>query len=207
MVVLQIKRHSLSRWLISLPGLDTNLKDRDNQPALHWACFYGTPLDIVITLVRLSNQETVHRKNCDGDTALDFAARRNTSAVLYLSWLGLECREWNRKYREVTLQTWLEARCQKEAQYWVMAANDFNALKHLVDVENVKLDRPRLRNLAKLFDHREVWSYVTSLQSLAWGRIKQTVPAVVNLSPEDLLEGGVTGPVAGVLVKMRIAEP
>ena len=71
----------------------------------------------------------------------------------------------------------------------------------------MKLDKPKLRSLAKLFDHRAVWNYVTSLQSLAWERIKQAVPAVLYLSPEDLLEGGVVGPVAGVLVKMRYGDP
>ena len=143
-----------------------------------------------------------------GRTALDCAVvSNNTSAALYLSWLGAECREENRKYREVTLQTWIEAGCQQEAQYWAVVTNDLNVVKHLVDVENVKLDKPKLSNLAKLFDHREMWSYVTSLQSLAWEMIKETVPAVVNLSPEHLMEGGVVGPAAGILVKMRNAEP
>ena len=70
----------------------------------------------------------------------------------------------------------------------------------------MKLDKPKLSNLAKLFDHREMWSYVTSLQSLAWGRIKEMVPAVVNLSPKQLMEGGVAGPVAGIHVQMRNSE-
>ena len=71
----------------------------------------------------------------------------------------------------------------------------------------MKLDRPKLSKLTKLFDHREMWNYVTNLKSLTWERIKQTVPAVVNLSPKQLMEGGVEGPVASVLVKMRNAEP
>ena len=149
-------------------------------------------------------------KDSWGDTALDCAVMRiNTSAALYLSWLGAECKEENIKYSEVTLQTWIEAGwvCQQEAQYWAVAANNINALKDLVDVENVKLDRPKLSKLAKLFDHRETWSYVTNLQNLCWERIKQTVTAVVNLSPEHLLEGGVAGPVAGVLIKMRNKDP
>ena len=36
-------------------------------------------------------------------------------------------------------------------------------------MKDVTLDRKKLMSLAKLFDHREMWSYVTSLQSLAWG--------------------------------------
>ena len=127
---------------------------------------FGAPLDIVITLVRLSSWETVNRKESDGYTALDYAVLgNNTSAVLYLSWLGAECREENRKYREVTLQTWIEAGCQQEAQYWAVAANDLNALKQLARMESVTLHREKLRSLAKLFNHREVWSYVTSI---AW---------------------------------------
>ena len=85
----------------------------------------GAPLDIVIALVRLSSQETVNRKTSSSNTALDYAVlSNNTSAALYLSWLGAECREENRKYSEVTLQTWIEAGCQQEAQYWAVAAND-----------------------------------------------------------------------------------
>ena len=56
---------------------------------------------------------------------MDWAVRFiNTSADLYLSWLGAECEERNRKYREVTLQTWIEAGCPQEAQYWAVAANN-----------------------------------------------------------------------------------
>ena len=79
----------------------------------------------MIVLVRLSSWETVNLKTRLGDTALDWAALLNhTSAALYLSWLGAKCKEENRKYREVTLQTWIEADCQQEAQYWAVAAND-----------------------------------------------------------------------------------
>ena len=41
----------------------------------------------------------------------------------------------------------------------------------------------KLSNLAKLFDHREMWSYVTSLKSLAWAVVKEQSPALVSLSP------------------------
>ena len=41
----------------------------------------------------------------------------------------------------------------------------------------------KLSNLAKLFDHREMWCYVTSLKSLAWAVVKEQSPALVSLSP------------------------
>ena len=223
MLALAYGHHSLSRWLLSLPGLHTSIRDVGNRTALHCACAYKAPLDILISLVRLCSWETVNMKDRWGKTSLDKAVQfGNTSAALYLSWLGAECEENNRNcyytsggftggvkhtFTKVTLQTWIEAGCQEEAQYWAVVANAVNALIYLVDVENVKLDRPKLSKLAKLFGHRETWSYVTNLQNLCWERIKQTVTAVVNLSPEHLLEGGVAGPVAGVLIKMRNKDP
>ena len=117
MMAMDNKHHSLTRWLLSQPGLDTSLRTEEHDTALHQA-MYGAPLDIVITLVRLSSWETVNMEDGDGDTALDCAVQsKNTSAALYLSWLGAECEEENRKYREVTLQTWITASCQEDAQY------------------------------------------------------------------------------------------
>ena len=101
----------------------------------------------------------------------------------------------------------IEAGCKQEAQYWAVAANNGDALKHLVDVENVKLDRPKLNNLAKLFDHWSVPYYVPKLKSLAWEKIKQAVPAVVYLNPEHLMKEGIAEPMVGALVKMRNTEP
>jgi len=210
--------HSISRLLLSRAGLDTSFRNSDDMTALHFACSPGfksdcdrtgrAQLDIVISLAKLSSWETINRVNIWEDTALDDAVRMNqTSAALYLSWLGAECKEDNRKYTEVTLQTWIDEGCRHEAQFWAVAANDIYALKRLVDEENVELDRPKLRTLAKLFDHWKVWCHVTSLKSLAWNRIKQTVPAVLNLSPEDLMEGRVEEEKVGILVKMRNEEP
>ena len=79
---------------------------------------------------------------------------------------------------QVTLRTWLEQDCKQDAQFWAVAANDLPALMFLAGI--VKLDRPRLRSLAKLFDHREIWSYVTSLQSLAWEEVKLRDVAVTS---------------------------
>ena len=36
--------HSLYRWLLSLPGLDTNLRNGNNVTALHTACQNDAPL-------------------------------------------------------------------------------------------------------------------------------------------------------------------
>ena len=105
MRALLFTRHSLSRWLLSLPGLDTNISSKNNFTALHCACWSGAPLDIVMSLTRLSSWETVNRKDNWGRTALDLAVKRNNaSAALHLSWLGAECKEENRSYSSEQLQ-------------------------------------------------------------------------------------------------------
>ena len=115
MMALYNKRHSLCRWLLSLPGLDTSLRDEYNSTALHLACGCGAPLDIVIALVRLSSWKTVNMKDSVGETALDWAVQKNnTSAALYLSWLGAE---------EVTLQTWTSRVSKLDSLCWAIAAN------------------------------------------------------------------------------------
>ena len=194
------EHHSLSRWLLSLPTLDTNICDRSNETALHWACGNDAPLDIMITLAKLSTWDTVNMQDNWGDTVLDDTATiAATSAALYLSWLGAECKEENRQYGKVTLQTWIEEGCQQDAQYWAVAANDVESLKLLARMENVTLDRERLRYLAKLFNHRAVWSYVTSLQSLAWEKMQKSFPALVNLPPSDLLDKHIPNHVVGII--------
>jgi len=207
MWALEYKQHSLSRWLLSIPGLDSNIRNGTNRTALHISCVWDAPLDVVITLVRLSSWDTVNMKDKAGMTALDWAADYNhTSAALYLSWLGAECEEENVRSTKVTLQTWIEAGCQQEAQYWAVAANDVEALKLLAGMENVTLDKENIRSLAKIFDHRTIWSYVTSLQSLAWEKLQQSSPAVVTLSPKELMEKNVPDHVVRVLLMYRDPE-
>ena len=218
MVALKFKCISLARWLLSLPGLDTSSLDVNNFTTLHWACVFDAPLDIVATLARLSSWETVNMVDRNGNTALDRAVvSKNTSAALYLSWLGAKCRAEFRNcyntgededkvvhnFTEVNLQTWIEAGCQQDAQYWAVAANDLNALKHLAKVENVRLDRVKLRNLAKLFNHRKMWSYSSSLESLAWEELKLKYPALVNNPPEKLLGQKVPSHVVGVIFNCK----
>ena len=209
------KRRSISRLLLSLPGLDTT-----NSTAVHVACIGNAPLDILVTLVRVPSLGMVNMKNHYDATALDWAVgegANNPSAALYLSWLGAECKEKNKNcyctgqrgkrvkhtFTEVTLKTWIEADCQQEAQFWAVAANDINALKQLARIENVTLEREKLRSLAKLFDHREVWKYVTSLESLAWEEVRLSSPALVTTPPAELIEKKVPGHMVGVILNCR----
>jgi len=183
MAALYNERHSLSRWLLSLPGLDTKLRDEFNYTALHRACHSGAPLDIVITLVRLSSWETVNMKDRYGGTVLDWAVQsNNTSAVLYLSWLGAECREEYRKYkyREITLQTWTSQFSKLDALCWSIAAN-ITDLRLLSPMPHVEQDKDKLRSLARIFNRHGVcrmWGDLSSLQNLAWEKAWLSCPAL-----------------------------
>lgn len=88
-----------------------------------------------------------------------------------------------------------------------MAADDLGALKSLAAMKSeVKLDKVKLRKLAKLFNHREIWAYLSDLQTLAWERLVKTVPSAVNLSPEELMEKKVDGSVVKVLLMYRNSD-
>ena len=217
-VALRYKHHSISRWLLSLPGLDTNVRvpllsccdildwTYVGKECMDLACFFDAPLDIVITLAKLSNWETANRND---NSALDLALmRNNTSIIFYLDWLGRECRKENMNCTEyndctednvVKLEDWIEAGCQQDAQYWAVAANDLKSLKTLENAKNVTLDRPKLKRLAKLFDHWAVWSYLNSLQSLAWEELQKSSPALLALPPSLQLERAVPGHVVLVI--------
>ena len=60
MLSMGVGHHSLGRWLLSLPGIDTNHRSRNGATTLHLAMTLGYPLDIVITLAKLSNWNTVN---------------------------------------------------------------------------------------------------------------------------------------------------
>ena len=47
-------------------------------------------------------------------------------------------------------QTWIEAGCKQEAQYWAVAANDVEALRSLARMQDVIMDRENLQSLAKV---------------------------------------------------------
>merc|ERR1712025_994843 len=139
------KRHySFTRWLLSLPGLDVNIRNVHNDIALEHAVTWNAPLDIMITLIKLSSWQTVNQKDSNGLTALDWAVlKNNTGLVLYLSWLGAECGKENQKYKKVTWNTWVLEVMRSpekgrqlftESQYWAVAANDKKALMKVVRV-------------------------------------------------------------------------
>ena len=60
MLLLQKGHHSLTRLLLSLPGIKSNHLAESTFTALHIASIDGHPLDIVITLAKLSNWNTVN---------------------------------------------------------------------------------------------------------------------------------------------------
>ena len=105
------KHHSVSRWLLGRPGLDTVTTTVNAETALHWACHFGAPLDIVVQLAELSRRQGSLNPKATGYTALDLAVMiGHTSINLYLAWMGAGCRVENKLWPEgVTLQTWLDA--------------------------------------------------------------------------------------------------
>jgi len=105
--------YSNCRWLLSLPDIDVNLTSLSNYSILHAAVTLNTPLDLVIALTRLASKETIELKLTDmsyanichdsnGLTALDLAVKQNRTSTA-------QCKDENRKYDDVTLQTWLDA--------------------------------------------------------------------------------------------------
>ena len=210
------RRHSFTRWLLSLPGLNINIRNENKDIALEHAVTWDAPLDIMITLIKLSSWQTVNQKDSNGLTALDWAVlKNNTGLALYLSWLGAECGKENRKYKKVTWDTWVSEVMRSpekgkqlfiESQYWAVAANDKKALRRVARVvikrkQLEKLEREKLRTLAKLFRRRKicsVWGDIPGLQSLAWEELQQTTPALTTL---PVLLKQVPSHVVGVLVK------
>lgn len=247
MAALQNSQNTTARWLLSLSGLDTNLRDHSDRTALHWAVRGNySLLDLVVMIATRSSWSTVNQQDKSGNTALDEAVQNShVASALYLSWLGVKCKDENqncyitrlsiirnpsssekysfsgsqeilsltnsvlkvkRMYRDVTLQTWLEAGCAYQAQFWAVAANDVQALDRLSKADNINLDREKLRKLTELLDHREVWSYVTSLQDLSWAKVKQKLPALAFLPTSHLLDKKVPTTVMGILLKYRNPE-
>ena len=167
------QHHSICRWLLSLPDIDVNLTCTRRYifkySALHFAVMGHTPLDLVIALARLASKETIDLKwRYDESTALDLACQFHGSRAfsIYLSWLGAECKDENRKFTDVTLQTWLDEGRQQDAPMWAVAANDLNSLRHLDNVLEINLDKPMLLNIAALFGHHEIKCYLEDNQDL-----------------------------------------
>jgi len=197
------ERHSLCRRLLALPGLDTNLATRGRYTALHFACMKKTPLDIVILIACLSRTETVNQRNSVSYTALDYAVEgKRVGAALHLSWLGAECRQSNTRPGAVSLQSWREAGCLQEAQYWAVAANNISALTSLSVSGEVSLDGPGLRRLARQCGSWEAWQWAGRLQLLAWETVSHAQPVLATLPPARLVQAGVPGHVVRVLLSL-----
>ena len=173
------KHYSITGWLLSLPGLDVNMKlGRVQFTAFHLAAVRkeGIPLELLITLATLASKETINLKitndgydehRFSGSTALDIAVKEDhPSTAIYLSWLGAQCKEENRKFGDVTLQTWLDAGCQQDAPMWAVAANDLKALRKLASMAEVIFDKPILLKLANLFGHQEIKYFLKENQNL-----------------------------------------
>ena len=91
----------------------------------------------------------------NGHTALDEAVEKDElSTAIYLSWLGAECKDENKKFDDVSLQTWLDAGCQQDAPMWAVAAKNMKALKLLENMLEINFDKPILIKLAALFGHQ-----------------------------------------------------
>jgi len=166
------KRHSICRWLLSLPDIivtdvcSTSAPNSSYVSALRCAAYNKTPLDLIISLTRLSRPE-IKTKDQNGNTALDIAVEKEEfSTAIYLSWLGAECKEENRKFRNVTLQTWLDAGCQQDAPLWAVAANNLEALRELATMKEVFFDKPLLLDLANVLGHQEIKCYLEDNECL-----------------------------------------
>jgi len=93
------ERLRISRWLLSLPDLDTRSEHRNKETvnALESAIRSNYPLDIIITLLKRCSWKTVNQKDIWRLTILDKAIENgHISATLYLSWLGVRCLDENR---------------------------------------------------------------------------------------------------------------
>jgi len=201
------EHHTVSRWLLGRPGHDTGLTTISiAYTALHIACRYSAPLDIVVQLAELARRQgTLNRKDDSGRTGLDWAVKYgHTSIALHLAWLGAGCRVEYKLWPEgVTLQTWLDAGLAQDAQYWAIAANDVAALKTLRYKQDVTMDWPKQRELAKILNKWEAWSYLSSLRQLSWERLERTTPALATLPPVTLLQFGVPDHVVDIICDQR----
>ena len=204
-------RYPISRWILSLPELDTTICNSFDLTTLHFAS--DAPLDILIHVAKITDRETLNKKDRNGKTALDHALYfENTSSILYLTWLGVDCRGEYR-YKEISWDTWVEAAITDnsvlyDSQYWAVASGQRLTLMKLIstlrslDQLNM-LDRENLRSLAKLFKRESIcgmWGDLSSLGSLTWEEVRQSSPALASLPPATLLQHQVPGHVVKLLI-------
>ena len=65
------------------------------------------------------------------------------------------------------------------------------------------MDWPKLRELAKICNNWDVWSYLSSLRQLSWERLVWTTPALATLPPVTLLQSGVPDHVLDIISDQR----
>ena len=65
------------------------------------------------------------------------------------------------------------------------------------------MDWPKLRELAKIFNNWEAWSYLSSLRQLSWEELERTTPALATLPPVTLLQSGVPDHVLDIICDQR----
>jgi len=208
MMSLMREQHSITRWLLSLPWLDTTLRTKCNLTALHLASFFNTPLDIVIQISEFSKKFL--NSKAGGHTPLDLAVMQcNPSTELYLTFLRTMCKPENRNKRlekGVILDDWIFTGCQYQAQYWAVVANNISDLREISKMEYVDLDVPNLIILANVFNRRKirtVWGEIPSLQSLAMEELQHTTPSLANLPPPVLGQKGVPAQVVKIINQNR----
>ena len=66
------------------------------------------------------------------------------------------------------------------------------------------MDWPKLRELAKIFNNWEAWSYLSSLRQLSWEELERTTPALATLPPVTLLQSGVPDHVVDIVCDQRV---
>ena len=65
------------------------------------------------------------------------------------------------------------------------------------------MDWPKLRELAKICNNLEAWSYLSSLRQLSWEKLERTTPALATLPPVTLLKFGVPDHVVDIVCDQR----
>jgi len=68
------------------------------------------------------------------------------------------------------------------------------------------MDWPKLRELAKIFNNWEAWSYLSSLRQLSWEELERTTPALATLPPVTLLQSGVPDHVVDIICDQKALD-
>ena len=71
------KQWNISDYLLSLPGINVNIRDSYGRSALHYACSEGASINIVQTILNKASREVINSRNSDNYTAIMFAVKYN----------------------------------------------------------------------------------------------------------------------------------